>query len=177
MKLILIMISFLMSFNGFSETLLTSKQFLKANLSKSAKMSREKFQVTTDMLKKAKSVAKNADEKQSVFYFGKSESGKLEKACTIVPQIGKEAPMTLGVCFDDNGLITEIDILEFGEERGQKARDRSFLDQFKGKGNSAKLSVGVDIHAVSGATYTSEYISEAIRKASFYHSQFIKGRK
>lgn len=177
MRIIMGLILILVSLQLSAETLMSTKSFLKSELSASNKMSREKFAIESGVLSSLKAVAKNADDQQAVFYYGKTAAGKLEKTCTVVQQRGKEAPMALGVCFNGQGLIGAIEILEFGEERGQKARKRSFLDQFKGKSAKDKLQVGRDIHAVSGASYTSEYVSEAIRKASFLYTKFVGGNK
>ena len=166
----------ILSFNvAYGETVMSPKAFLKKNLSTYKKMTREKFDISGEALSGLKQVAVNAADKQAIFYYGKSEDGQMQLACTTVPQKGKDGPMSLGVCFEPSGLVSAIEILEFNEDRGQKARERGFLDQFKGKSlASGKLYVGQDIHGVSGATYTSEYISEAVRKAAFLFNTYVE---
>ncbi|MEZ4871806.1 MAG: FMN-binding protein [Bdellovibrionales bacterium] len=170
----MIFLILLVGFGASAEQLMSTKDFLKSQLASYSSMAKENFKVSEALLGELKSLAENATDQQATFYYGKDENQNIAKACTMVPQKGKEGPMVLGVCFDDKGIVNAIEIIEFNEDRGQKAKERSFLDQFKGKHPAkAGLSIGSDIHGVAGATYTSEYISEAVRKASFFHEKFV----
>tara|TARA_B100000749_G_scaffold280889_1_gene280131 strand:- start:25949 stop:26485 length:537 start_codon:yes stop_codon:yes gene_type:complete len=158
-----------------AEQLMSKKSFLKNNLSSYKKLTQEKFKVDGKQKERMQALAENAEDSSVAFYFGKSDEDKIESACTVIPQRGKEGPMQIGVCFSREGLVSAIELLEFNEDRGQKAKERGFLDQFIGKSHSKnKVYPGQEIHGVSGATYTSEYISEGVRKASYFFSEFVK---
>jgi hypothetical protein len=118
----------------FAAELVKLNDFLKVNLAGSSKMTKESFTLNSDQITRLKKVATDAQDTSMTFYFGKSADQKLQKACTVVPQKGKEGPMTVGVCFDPLGLITEVAVLSHEEERGRKATEnKDFLNKFKGK--------------------------------------------
>lgn len=153
------------------------KDFLKKELSSSAKMSKESFPLQDAHKQAVKALAKNADDSEYTFYYGKSADGKIEKACTVVAQQGKEGPMSIGICFDPVGLITNVTILSSEEERGKKVAEESFLKQFRGKKMSDAFQVGKDVDGVSGATWSSNAVSEALRKSSYAFKTFVAEKK
>lgn len=157
--------------------LIPLKEYLKKELAVSAKMAKEVFQLKTEQKSILKSIAANADDETFAFFYGKSATGALEKACTVVPQQGKEGPMTIGVCFEPNGLVSSVTILSSEEERGKKVAEEFFLKQFKGKKMSDAFQVGKDVDGVSGATWSSKAVAEALRKTSFAFKNFVEVKK
>ncbi|MEQ1877225.1 MAG: FMN-binding protein [Bdellovibrionia bacterium] len=152
--------------------------FLKSELSASSKTAKESFNLSDEQKTSLKSVAEDASDTSFTFYYGKAADGKIEKACAVVPQKGKEGPMSVGVCFGQDGLVSSIVVLAHEEERGKKAVEgNDFLKQFKGKNSSSPFRVGKDVDAVTGATVTSKALSEAVRKASFAYTQFVEKKK
>lgn len=154
--------------------LISLKDYLKSELSTSAKMSKESFELSADDKKAMLAIAKNAEDNAFTFYYGKNESGALEKACIVVPQKGKEGPLSIGVCFNQDGIIQSVKILAHQEERGKKIESEAFLKQFSGKKISDAFIVGKDVDGISGATWSSNYVSEALRKASFAFKKIKK---
>jgi electron transport complex protein RnfG len=163
-----------LSMSAHAETVMELKTFLKEELSGSTAMSKETFPLTAEQKKALTKIAANATDDSFVFYYAKSAKAAIEKACTVVPQQGKEGPMTIGICFDPNGFVKKVSILEFSEERGRPVKDQTFLKQFSGQKVSAAFEVGKDIDAISGATISSKAVSEAVRKAAFAFKTFIK---
>ena len=161
---------------GISETVMELKDFLKGELSSSATMSKETFKLEPAVSKELKNIASSATDDSFTFYYGKSKDGKLQKACTAVPQQGKEGAMSVGVCFDPSGVIQKVVILTFVEDHGRKVKEESFLKQFTGKKVASHFQVGDDIDGVSGATVSSKAVSEAVRKSSFGFKKFVKGK-
>lgn len=160
-----------------AEPLLTLPDFLKRELKDFKKTSKETFELSDSQLKELKDLARHAQEKTFTLYFGKDDAGKLQKTCLVVPQEGKEGPMQVGVCFDALGLVSQIDFLEFNEDRGKKVREEAFLRQFHGKSAHKDMVIGSGIDGVSGATWSSEAVAEALRKSSFVHEKFVRGKK
>ncbi|MBK7960798.1 MAG: FMN-binding protein [Bdellovibrionales bacterium] len=140
-------------------------------------MTKEVFQLKPEHRTVLKSIASHAEEDAFSFFYGKSAAGALEKACTVVPQQGKEGPMTIGICFEPSGLVTSVTILSSEEERGKKVAEESFLKQFKGKKMSDAFQVGSDVDGVSGATWSSKAVAEALRKSSFAFKTFVEVKK
>src|SRR5438046_788123 len=95
------------------ETVMEMKDFLKTELSGAATMSKETFKIDSAVAKDLKSVAASSTDDVFTFYYGKTKDGKLQKACTVVPQRGKEGPMNVGVCFDPVGVVQKVTILSF----------------------------------------------------------------
>ncbi len=152
---------------GFSNELVSLKDYLKKELAGSSKMSKESFSLSELEKQSLKKTAENADESAFTFYYGKTAEGKMEKACTIVGQKGKEGPLSVGVCFNPEGVIQSVTVLAHQEERGKRISEDSFLKQFKGKKMTDAFVVGKDVDGISGATWSSNYMSEALRKTSF----------
>ncbi len=149
------------------------RDFLKEFLSSVPKKTKETFVLNTEQLKKLKTLADTSSDASFTFYFGKDEKDHLKVACTVVPQEGKEGPMTIGVCFESDGIIRSVRVIEYSEERGKPVKELRFLKQFSGKKSSEVFQVGSDIDAVSGATRSSRAVSEAVRKSSFAFNAFV----
>ncbi len=162
---------------AFSETVQDTRSFLKETLSGDSVKTKELFALSVEQKAKLVSVAERASDSAFTFYFGKDANGKIHVACTVVPQEGKEGPMTIGVCFEPSGIVKSVRILEYSEERGKPVKELSFLNQFVGKKTGSIFRVGKDVDAVSGATRSSEAVSEAVRKASFAFDQFVAKKK
>lgn len=160
-----------------AEELVPLKDYLKTELSASAKMAKESFTMTAADKAEMAKIAADSEDESFTFYYGKKADGKLEKACAVVPQKGKEGPLTVGVCFDPVGLVTGVTILSSEEERGKKVAEKSWLKQFTGKKVSDAFQVGQDVDGVSGATWSSKAVSEAIRKSSFAYKKYVGGKK
>lgn len=157
--------------------LMTLKDYLKNAFVGTAKISKEDFSLKDEEKKTLASIAPDAQDGAFTFYYGRTSAGELQKACTVVPQKGKEGPMTVGVCFDPSGLISEVKVLSYEEEKGKPVAEEGFLKQFKGKKVSDSFQVGQDVDGVSGATYSSKSVSEAIRKSSYAFKTFIGVKK
>jgi Na+-translocating ferredoxin:NAD+ oxidoreductase RnfG subunit len=162
-----------------AEVLQDPKAFLKEQLGSHPKKAKESFTLTADQKKRLKEVAERATDESLTFYYARDAKDALQAACTVVPQEGKEGPMQIGVCLDGTGVVTAVRVLEFEEERGKPVKELKFLKQFQGKKATAAFRVGKDVDAVSGATRSSESVSEAVRKASFGYRELVekKGKK
>ncbi|MEY4617723.1 MAG: Electron transport complex subunit RnfG [Pseudomonadota bacterium] len=157
-----------------AEELISMKDYLKKELSGYSKLTKESFALSVEQKAEFGKVAPNSDEESYTFFFGKTAEGQVEKACTIVAQKGKEGPISLGVCFDPKGLLQSVTVLSHEEERGRRITEESFLKQFKGKKATDAFVLGADVDGISGATYSSKAISEALRKSAFAFKTFVK---
>lgn len=158
-----------------AEELLSLKDYLKKELSASAKLAKETFALTEDQKSAMVKLAPDATETSFTFFYGKNADGNLEKACTVVPQKGKEGPMTVGVCFNPAGTLESVSILAHEEERGRKITEEAFLKQFKGKKVSDAFVLGTDVDGITGATWSSKAVSEALRKSAYAFKTLVKG--
>lgn len=78
--------------------------------------------------------------------------------------VGKHLYIDYAVALGPDGRIRRVDVLKYRESYGGEVRDRSWLDQFVGKGRSSPLKVGVDIRNISGATLSSHHLTEGIKR-------------
>lgn len=157
--------------------LVSVKDFLSQQLANSAKMTKESFSLTEENKKELKGIVPESEDLSYTFYFGKNTDGAIATACTILSQNGKEGPMSLGVCFEPKGLVKLVIILSHEEDHGKKITEESFLKQFNGKKVSDAFVVGKDVDGISGATWSSRSVAEALRRASFGFSKFVKDKK
>lgn len=166
----------LLSTVAFAEERMTLKDFLKSEMENLPKISKESFPLNGEQKSKLKDLAPQSEEDSITFYYGKNSEGKMQKACAVVPQQGKEGPMTVGVCYMPNSTVSNVVVLNASEVRGQKALQESYLKQYRGKKVSDAFQVGKDVDGVSGATWTSRAIAEALRKTSFGFDNFVKNK-
>lgn len=92
---------------------------------------------------------------------------------------GYSGPVTVMVGIDPNGEILETTILENFETPlfMQKVIANDYLRRFKGKPVSGRFSLNVDIDRISGATYSSQGIAGAVRKAAHWVGESELGIK
>lgn len=162
----------LVSFSAQAEEFMKLSDFIKAELGGLPKLSQEAFTLSPEQKKSILKVAENSTEDGFKFFYGKKDD-VMVKACTVVSQAGKEGPMQVGVCFSPEQLVTSVSILSHAEERGKGIEAAAYLNQFKDKKIDSPFKVGKDVTVKSGATYSSESVSEAIRKASFAFKTFV----
>ena len=89
--------------------------------------------------------------------------------------IGKHEQITYAVGISRNGKIQGVEILEYRESYGHQIRREAWRSQFKGKDKSAELKVGRDIKNLSGATLSSNHVTDGVRRILQTHEQ-IKSR-
>lgn len=149
-------------------------EFLKSNFEGAPKVTKETFTLSAAQKADLKKVAKNSSENDLTFYYGKTEDGKLKATCTVLGQEGKEGPMTVGVCFEPEGLVKSVRVLNHVEDHGREVDQVSYLKQYNGKAAASNFRIGKDVDGISGATISSEAVSEAVRKAAFGFKTFVK---
>ncbi len=178
LKLIaIIQVLTLLSLLSRAEELVSLKDFLKKELSHSTKLSKEIIQLSKEQKEEVSKLAPNSSDDSYTFYYGKDNNGKMEKACTVIVQAGKEGHISLGTCFNSSGILDSVTILSHEEERGKKITSENFLKQFKGKKATDAFVLGSDMDGISGASYSSKSISEALRRSAFAFRTMIKGKE
>jgi len=78
--------------------------------------------------------------------------------------IGKHLYIDYSVALDPAGRIRQVDILAYRESYGGEIRSPSWLAQFVGKSNASPLQVGNDIRNISGATLSSQHVTEGVKR-------------
>jgi Na+-transporting NADH:ubiquinone oxidoreductase subunit C len=78
--------------------------------------------------------------------------------------IGKHLFIDYAVALDPGGRVHSVDILQYRESYGGEVRSPSWLAQFVGKTSSAPLEAGKDIRNISGATLSSQHVTEGVKR-------------
>jgi hypothetical protein len=78
--------------------------------------------------------------------------------------IGKHLFIDYAVSLDPGGHVHRVDILQYRESYGGEVRQASWLAQFVGKTSASPLAVGSDIRNISGATLSSNHVTEGVKK-------------
>jgi hypothetical protein len=78
--------------------------------------------------------------------------------------IGKHLYIDYAVALDPGGRIRSVEILQYRESYGGEIRSPSWLAQFVGKSSSSALQVGSDIRNISGATLSSQHVTEGVKR-------------
>ena len=78
--------------------------------------------------------------------------------------IGKHLFIDYAVALDPAGRVHEVEILQYRESYGGEIRSPSWLAQFVGKSSTSALQVGNDIRNISGATLSSQHVTEGVKR-------------
>lgn len=103
--------------------------------------------------------------------FGNGISGVYEADTGHVVQLtigGAQSNITLAVGVDNDGVVSGVSIISHGETPGlgAKATEDSFRDQYIGiEGSAALTKAGGTINALTGATITSQAVTDAVNIA------------
>lgn len=103
--------------------------------------------------------------------FGNGISGVYEADTGHVVELtigGAQSNITLAVGIDNGGVVSGVSIIKHGETPGlgAKATEDSFRDQYIGiEGSAALTKAGGTINALTGATITSQAVTDAVNIA------------
>ena len=107
-------------------------------------------------------------------YNGIDGDGNVMGSVVQINEEGKEGPLQVLVAFKPTGEVYDIGFTVFGEDRGKPALSYPFLKQFIGKSTEDKMILGKGVDGISGATWTSNSVSSAVRKAVVVYDVFVK---
>ena len=92
------------------------------------------------------------------------DDGQTKGKYVIDHVIGKHLYIDYAVTLDTTGKVLRVDILQYREAYGGAVQDRSWLNQFVGKGKGSALQVGADIRNISGATLSAHHVTEGVKR-------------
>ncbi len=94
-----------------------------------------------------------------------SKAGTLLGFAQVKNAKGKEQFITYLVAVDASGATRDIDILVYREPQGGEVAYEAWRKQFRGKTAGDRLEVGKDIRNISGATISSNAVTQSVRRA------------
>ena len=90
--------------------------------------------------------------------------------------IGKHDLIRYAVALDADGKIREVEILEYREAYGGEVRNSRWLHQFVGLHHGDTVKVGRGIQNISGATLSSQHVTDGIRRLLATYTIAIAGK-
>ncbi|HEX4242452.1 MAG TPA: FMN-binding protein [Steroidobacteraceae bacterium] len=89
--------------------------------------------------------------------------------------IGKHELITYAVALGPDGKVGQVEIIEYREAYGGEVRSERWRAQFVGKQHGDAVHVGRDIQNISGATMSSEHLTEGIRRLLSIYAMVLAG--
>jgi Na+-translocating ferredoxin:NAD+ oxidoreductase RnfG subunit len=90
--------------------------------------------------------------------------------------IGKHELITYAVALSSEGKVLQTEILEYREAYGGEVRSAGWRQQFTGRQHGDPVRIGRDIKNISGATLSSEHVTDGIRRLLATYAIAIAGR-
>jgi hypothetical protein len=78
--------------------------------------------------------------------------------------VGKHEFITYAVALTRDGVVRNVEILEYRETYGGEVRNAAWRQQFVGKRFGSPLQLGKDIKNISGATLSSRHVTDGVRR-------------
>jgi hypothetical protein len=77
--------------------------------------------------------------------------------------IGRQNLITYAVGIDADGALRNLEIMAYRESHGGEVRNPAWREQFNGRSSLDQLRFRTDIKNISGATLSSEHVTEGVR--------------
>jgi len=77
--------------------------------------------------------------------------------------IGRSDYISYATAIDANGALKAIEVLSYRESHGAEIRNAAWRAQFANKNDLAQLEFRIDIKNISGATLSSEHVTQGVR--------------
>jgi Na+-translocating ferredoxin:NAD+ oxidoreductase RnfG subunit len=77
--------------------------------------------------------------------------------------IGRQNLITYAVGIDADGVLQNLEIMAYRESHGGEVRNAAWREQFSGRKSLDQLHFRTDIKNISGATLSSEHLTEGVR--------------
>jgi Na+-translocating ferredoxin:NAD+ oxidoreductase RnfG subunit len=90
--------------------------------------------------------------------------------------IGKHDLIHYAVAVDAEGTVRDVEILEYREAYGGEVRNSHWLHQFSGLHHGDIVKVGHGIQNISGATLSSQHVTDGIRRLLATYAIAIAGK-
>ena len=104
-------------------------------------------------------------------YIGET-GGQIDGYAVVQNTIGKHKPMTYMVGVDNEGAVSDVELLVFRESRGSEVRKKRFNAQYEGKTVLDPVRINKDITNITGATMSVRSMSAGIKRALVLIDEF-----
>ena len=104
-------------------------------------------------------------------YIGESGT-QIDGYAVVQNTIGKHKPMTYMVGVDNEGSVSNVELLVFRESRGSDVRKKRFNAQYEGKTVLDPVRINKDITNITGATMSVRSMSAGIKRVLVLIDEF-----
>ena len=118
--------------------------------------------LTDELVARIGKLARARVRERLVTFYTARRAGAVVGYAVLHTHVVRTKPETLAIAFEPDGRIRSITVLAFLEPPEYEPSGR-WLEQFRGKGTEARLAVGQDIAAITGATLTARGVAEESR--------------
>jgi len=87
--------------------------------------------------------------------------------------VGKHEMITYALGINADGSIQGVEILEYNESYGEQIREKSWLQQFKGKNKSEGIVWNKDIKNLTGATLSSKHVTNGVQRLMVLYREYL----
>lgn len=161
-----LIIASVLSRSVYSGKIMSKEDAIKT-LFKDSQVKEEKRAISAELqknLEKALGFPLNKELDKEKIFFLASKDGKLINYGCLDTIKDKYGYISYLVKLDLKGSVEQVLVLFHSDEKAVKVSYPEFLKQFTGKSTKDALSLGKEINAATGATVSSQAISEGIRK-------------
>jgi len=151
---------------------LARDQALEAAFPKGTTVERRAEFLTDDQVARARGLAGPGVPVTSALvtrYVGRDASGAIVGTAYFDSHRVRTLEETIMVLVDPKGRVGRIEILAFGEPPEYLPK-RGWLDQFLGRPLDDEMSVKRGIHGITGATLSSQSVTDAVRRVLALHA-------
>ncbi len=155
-----------------AEVFMTEEEGVKTMLPKSERVRKEIIRLTPE--KKAQieeRIGWKFPEESFEVYIGETGT-RIDGYAMVHNTIGKHKPMTYMVGVDQQGRVSDIELLVFRESRGSEVRQKRFNSQYEGKTVLDPIRINKDIINISGATMSVRSMSAGIKRVLVLVDEF-----
>ena len=107
---------------------------------------------------------------EQVHAWAASRGGILLGHVMVDDVIGKHELITYALGVGVDGVVRNVEIMDYRETRGGEVRDPRWRAQFKGKRRESSLRLEEDIQNISGATLSCRHVTEGVRRLLALHA-------
>jgi hypothetical protein len=147
-----------------AEVFLSEDEAVKIMLPKSERIRQDLIRLTPEKKNQIEErIGWKFPEETFEVYVGETGT-RVDGYAVVQNTIGKHKPMTYMVGVDDQGTISDIELLVFREARGAEVRQKRFNSQYEGKTVLDPVRINKDIINISGATMSVRSMSAGIKR-------------
>ena len=88
--------------------------------------------------------------------------------------IGKHLVIDYAVALSPDGIVKQVELIEYRESYGEEIHDPNWLTQFVGKTDKDRLEIDRDIRNISGATLSATHVTEGVKRLLAFYDVCLK---